>query len=126
MPCIDANHRLADRSDPRDSRRQPQCPVQPPGRSGSGLRRAAVPDRGHTPVLWALNQKRVAQFLQVFFNIGDCAFTDPGHHGTPAQRMRAAQFGFNVADRAQKQGHILPSDEFHDLFVAAYPSFIAP
>jgi hypothetical protein len=74
----------------------------------------------------ALNKKRVKQFLQVFFNIGDCAFDNPGHHGTPAQRMRAAQFGFDVADRAQKQGHILPSDAFHDLFVTAYPTFVAP
>lgn len=74
----------------------------------------------------ALNRKRVAQFLEVFFNIGDCAFTNPGHHGTPNQRMRAAEFGFNVADAAQKQGHILTSDEFHDLFVAEYSRIVAP
>jgi hypothetical protein len=73
-----------------------------------------------------MNQKRVAQFLQVFFQIGDCSFTNPGHHGTPNQRMRAAQFGFAVADRAQKQGHILSSEAFHDLFVAAYPGIVAP
>jgi hypothetical protein len=74
----------------------------------------------------ALNRKRVAQFLQVFFQIGDCAFTNPGHHGTPNQRMAAAQLGFAVADAAQKQGHILTSDQFHDLFVAAYPDLVAP
>jgi hypothetical protein len=74
----------------------------------------------------ALNRKRVAEFLQVYFNVGDCAFDNPGHHGTPLQRMRAATFGFNVADQAQKQGHILTADQFHRLFVAAYPSFIAP
>jgi hypothetical protein len=74
----------------------------------------------------AMNRKRVAQFLQVFFQIGDCAFDDPGHHGTPNQRMAAAEFGFDVADQAQKQGHILTSDQFHDLFVAAYPDLVAP
>jgi len=74
----------------------------------------------------ALNRKRVAQFLEVFFNIGDCAFTNPGHHGTPNQRLRAAEFGFNVADAAQKQGHILTSDEFHDRFVAEYSRIVAP
>jgi hypothetical protein len=74
----------------------------------------------------ALNRKRVAEFLQVFFQIGDCAFTNPGHHGTPIQRMRAAQFGFDVADQAQKQGHILTADQFHALFLAAYTSFVAP
>lgn len=74
----------------------------------------------------ALNKHRVAQFLQVFFDIGDCAFDDPGHHGTPNQRMRAANFGFTVAARAQKQGHILTANQFHALFVAAYPGLVAP
>jgi hypothetical protein len=74
----------------------------------------------------ALNRKRVAQFLQVYFNVGDCAFDNPDHHGTPNQRMRAATFGFDVADQAQKQGHILTADQFHALFLAAYSSFVAP
>ena len=74
----------------------------------------------------AMNRKRVEQFLQVYFQVGDCAFTNPGHHGTPNQRMAAAQFGFDVADQAQKQGHILTSDQFHDLFVAAYSDLVAP
>ncbi|MGH7579872.1 MAG: hypothetical protein ACREM9_06850 [Gemmatimonadales bacterium] len=74
----------------------------------------------------ALNRKRVAQFLEVYFNVGDCAFDDPGHHGTPNQRMRAANFAFNLADQAQKQGHLLTADEFHAQFVAAYPGLIAP
>jgi hypothetical protein len=74
----------------------------------------------------ALNQKRVEQFLQVFFQIGDCAFTSDGHHGTPNQRMAAARFGFQVAAGAQKQGHILTSQEFHAEFVKAYPTLVAP
>ncbi len=74
----------------------------------------------------ALNAKRVAEFLQVFYQIGDCSFTNSGHHGTPIQRMRSAQFGFSVADQAQKQGHILTADQFHTLFLAAYPSLVAP
>lgn len=74
----------------------------------------------------ALNRKRVAQFLQVFFDIGDCAFTDPGHHGTPNQRMRSANFGFDVAHQAQKQGHILTADQFHALFLKAYSTIVAP
>jgi hypothetical protein len=74
----------------------------------------------------AMNKKRVAQFLEVFFQIGDCGFTSPGHHGTPNQRMRAAEFGFEVADEAQKQGHILTSEQFHDLFVDAYAGIVAP
>jgi hypothetical protein len=74
----------------------------------------------------ALNQKRVEQFLQVFYQIGDCAFTNSGHHGTPNQRLAAARFGFQVADEFQKQGHILTSAEFYALFVAQYPTIIAP
>jgi hypothetical protein len=74
----------------------------------------------------ALNRKRVEQFLQVFFEIGDCAFDNPGHHGTPNLRMKAARFGFDVADQAQKQGHILTADQFHALFVAAYTDITAP
>ncbi|HEX6616712.1 MAG TPA: hypothetical protein VF046_10440 [Gemmatimonadales bacterium] len=74
----------------------------------------------------ALNAKRVAQFLQVFFQIGDCAFTNSGHHGTPIQRMRAAEFGFQVAHEAQKQGHILTADQFHARFLTVFPSLVAP
>lgn len=74
----------------------------------------------------AMNRKRVAQFLEVFYQIGDCGFADAGHHGTPNQRMAAARFGFEVADQAQKQGHILTSEQFHALFVAEYPALVAP
>jgi hypothetical protein len=74
----------------------------------------------------AMNRKRVAQFLQVYFNVGDCQFANPGHHGTPIQRMRAATFGFDVADQAHKQGHILPAAQFHALFEAQYTTFVAP
>jgi hypothetical protein len=72
------------------------------------------------------NKWRVQQFLSVFYQIGDCAFTDAGHHGTPNQRMKAAQFGFTVADEFQKHGHILTAAEFHDRFLAYYPTLIAP
>jgi hypothetical protein len=74
----------------------------------------------------ALRQKRVEQFLQLYFQLGDCAFTQGGHHGTPNQRMAAARFGFKVAADAQKQGHVLSSDAFHTLFRAAYTQITAP
>jgi len=68
--------------------------------------------------------KRVQQFLQVFFNIGDCSFTSDGHHGTPEQRMAAAEWGYQLADKAQKQGHILSAQEFADLFEAQLPQLV--
>ncbi|MGZ8378471.1 MAG: hypothetical protein ACXWZS_11575 [Gemmatirosa sp.] len=73
-----------------------------------------------------MNRKRVEQFLQVFYQIGDCAFTSDGHHGTPNQRLAAAQFGFALADRAQKQGHIMSPDEVHAEFLKVFPTLIAP
>lgn len=73
----------------------------------------------------SMQWKRVQQFLQVFFNIGDCSFTSDGHHGTPTQRMAAAMFGYKVADDAQKQGHILSSRQFTALFEAALPQILS-
>ncbi|RYZ18300.1 MAG: hypothetical protein EOP49_49800 [Sphingobacteriales bacterium] len=73
----------------------------------------------------SMQWKRVAKFLQVFFNIGDCGFTSDGHHGTPTQRMAAAEWGYSVANNAQKQGHILSSEEFTALFEAQLPQLIA-
>lgn len=73
----------------------------------------------------AMNKHRVADFNQVFFNIGDCGFTSSGHHGTPTQRRAAAQFGFNTANAARPQGHILTADRFYALFEAALPSIVA-
>ena len=73
----------------------------------------------------AMQWKRVQEFLQVFFNIGDCAFTNDGHHGTPTQRMAAAQWAYNLANDAQRQGQILPAQEFTRLFEAQLPQIVA-
>ncbi|RNI25672.1 neutral zinc metallopeptidase [Rufibacter latericius] len=64
------------------------------------------------------NSKRVEEFLTLFFQIGDCGFSSTGHHGTPAQRMAAARLGFELADQAQKQGHILTQQQVHEIFVS--------
>lgn len=74
----------------------------------------------------AVQWKRVQQFSQVFFQVGDCGFTAPGHHGTPSQRLRTALWAYSVADAARPQGHILPALSFHALFVAQYPQLTAP
>ncbi|WPP53431.1 neutral zinc metallopeptidase [Catalinimonas niigatensis] len=72
----------------------------------------------------SMQWKRVQQFLEVFFNIGDCGFTSNGHHGTHTQRMAAAEWGYQLADNAQKQGHILSSQEFAQLFDAQLPELV--
>jgi hypothetical protein len=73
-----------------------------------------------------MNRKRVEQFLEVFYQIGDCGFTSGGHHGTPNQRLAAARFGFMLADEAQKQGHVMTPDQVHAAFLAALPTILAP
>jgi hypothetical protein len=72
----------------------------------------------------SMQWKRVRQFLQVFFNIGDCSFSSLGHHGTPTQRIAAAEWGYSIANNAQKQGHILTSQEFTKLFEAQLPILV--
>jgi hypothetical protein len=73
----------------------------------------------------SMQWKRVKEFLQVFFNIGDCSFTSNGHHGTPAQRMASAEWGYSVANNAHKQGHILTAQEFAAMFEAELPDILA-
>lgn len=42
------------------------------------------------------NWNSAAQFLDLFYNIGDCSFQDDNHHGTPNQRMEAAELGYDL------------------------------
>ncbi len=74
----------------------------------------------------AMNWKRVQQFLEVSYSIGDCAFTNNGHHGTPNQRRAASAWGYNLANDVQKQGKILTSEAFIAAFEVALPSLVAP
>ena len=74
----------------------------------------------------ALNAKRVLQAEKTFYEVGDCAFDNAGHHGTPNQRVRASQWGANLADSAQKQGHILPSLSVAASFDKALPELVRP
>jgi hypothetical protein len=73
----------------------------------------------------ALNQKRVVDTLLSFFAVGDCSFASPGHHGTPLQRERAADWGADLAKAAQPKSRILPGDDVVELFDAALPGIIS-
>ncbi|WP_335966318.1 hypothetical protein [Galbibacter sp. PAP.153] len=70
------------------------------------------------------NWKRVEEFFDLFFNIGDCSFESDGHHGTPIQRMDAAHRGFELAQSAQKKGHILSPEAVHEIFIAQLPEIV--
>ncbi|GAA1513422.1 hypothetical protein [Kribbella lupini] len=74
----------------------------------------------------ALQAKRIQEFNQVFFQLGDCGFTSANHHGTPNQRLRSAAWGYSVAANAANQGHVLPSLTFASLFDQKLPELVAP
>ncbi|MFC9392762.1 hypothetical protein ACFTWS_06330 [Streptomyces sp. NPDC057027] len=74
----------------------------------------------------ALNSKRLLDSEKNFYEIGDCGFLSPGHHGTPNQRLASSTWGASVAAGAANQGHILPSLGFSVLFDAKLPDLVKP
>ncbi|MGN6245429.1 MAG: hypothetical protein ACTHQ3_17390 [Motilibacteraceae bacterium] len=74
----------------------------------------------------ALNTQRVLQVEQSFYDVGDCAFDNAGHHGTPNQRLHSSQWAANLASSARPQGFILPSLKLADLFEKELPALVAP
>jgi len=73
----------------------------------------------------ALNKKRVADALLSFYTVGDCQFDNPGHHGTPLQRQRAADWGADLAAATKPRSSILSPAAFVELFDAALPQIIS-
>lgn len=74
----------------------------------------------------SLNKAQTLQDLRTFYNVGDCAFSSPGHHGTPNQRYRAAEWGADLAKGQSNQGHVLPSLTVAAGFEQALPQITAP
>ncbi len=74
----------------------------------------------------AFQTKRVVDTVESLFQVGDCFFESPSHHGTPNQRAAAATWGADLADNARPQGKIRGSVEMLDLFEAQFPILIAP
>ncbi|MGN6331362.1 MAG: hypothetical protein ACTHOD_06870 [Motilibacteraceae bacterium] len=74
----------------------------------------------------ALNTQRVLQVEKSFYDVGDCAFDNPGHHGTPNQRLHSSQWAADLASSARPQGFILPSLKLADLFEKELPPLVAP
>ena len=70
------------------------------------------------------NWKKVAEFNELFYNIGDCDFNTAGHHGTPTQRQSAAKLGYSIASKTKPMGHILTPDQLHTIFMKNLPSLI--
>ena len=66
------------------------------------------------------NWKRIEEFFQLSYNVGDCLVESSQHHGTPKQRMAAAKFGYELAESAKKKGHVLQPTAVHQAFVKFY------
>jgi hypothetical protein len=73
----------------------------------------------------ALNRKRVADALLSFYTVGDCQFDSPGHHGTPLQRQRAADWGSDQAAAAKPSSYVMPPATFIQRFDAALPHIVS-
>lgn len=70
------------------------------------------------------NWKRIEDYFNLSFNVGDCLTSSDQHHGTSEQRLAAAKLGYALADSAQKKGFILTPDEVHEAFLEVYESKI--
>lgn len=66
----------------------------------------------------AMQYKSVQRAAEVFSNLGDCLFNSELHHGTPAQRKAATEWGYKLASNADKKDHIMSSREFAGRFDA--------
>ena len=63
------------------------------------------------------NWKRLESCFDMSYNSGDCFTESPGHHGTPAQRLEAAQSGFELAFSEKKKGKPGKPSEIHKAFL---------
>lgn len=71
--------------------------------------------------------KRIARFAVVAYDVGDCSFTSPSHHGTPDQRLRAAALGAGLQYLNNwPHPRVLPFAQFKKEFDKAYPVITAP
>jgi len=74
----------------------------------------------------ALEARGTRAAVKTFYEVGDCSFDNPGHHGTPNQRARAAKWGAHVARTTRPQWRILPSPVFAARFEARLAELVAP
>ncbi|SDR66035.1 hypothetical protein [Gramella sp. MAR_2010_147] len=70
------------------------------------------------------NWKRIEEYFRLSFNVGDCLTESTNHHGTPNQRLEAAELGYKLATSAQKKGFILSPTEVHNAFLEVYEKII--
>jgi hypothetical protein len=67
---------------------------------------------------------RVRSFVMLFYSLGDCSFDSNSHHGTPAQRRKAAEFG--ALNALLPATRVLPSRTVRFRFEKVLPKIVAP
>ncbi|GAA2119370.1 hypothetical protein [Nocardioides bigeumensis] len=73
----------------------------------------------------AINKKRAVDAVLTSYSVGDCSFDSSGHHGTPLQRQRAAEWGADLAMAASPKSYVLDATVFEEMFDAALPGIIS-
>jgi hypothetical protein len=73
----------------------------------------------------ARNERRVVNSIVAFYAVGDCSFDSPGHHGTPNQRRKAAEWGAGLA-RQTAASAVLSSATVVSRFEAQLPTILLP
>lgn len=67
----------------------------------------------------------VLDYFDAIANLGDFNFNDQNHHGTPQERLAAAQLGFQTAVNAAQSGTQLGYPDLHQIFSTSISSFAA-
>lgn len=71
-----------------------------------------------------LSPRGAAEVTSVFEATGDRRVTDPGHHGTPEQRQRAARWGADLVGSAHPRGRVLPAEAVIAAFDENLPAIL--
>ena len=73
-----------------------------------------------------LQAKRIVDAVMSAYAVGDCAFLNAGHHGTPNQREASAEWGIDMAKSRRARGHIQSAEAMWDMFDDVYDDLVAP
>ena len=68
----------------------------------------------------------MSQVAEAAYGVGDCGFSNPGHHGTPNQRAKAVQIANAFIKSDSSQGKIRSAAQAILTFQAYYDFIIKP
>lgn len=73
-----------------------------------------------------VNATQALKVEQTFYDVGDCSFSNPNHHGTPKQRQSASAWGAATVAASNNPLKVLPSLTLATRFEKALPTIVAP